>query len=110
MREDMTMSSIPGEAHGSQSGATSLLQRGACYGRESAQQLTGVNPHFLNRQFDNTLAYFQLDDNRLGAFFLVTPGSEESGFVKNQIMKYVGWLRRNVQPTDSEVNMEFVDP
>ena len=57
-----------------------------------------------------THVHFQLDDNRLGAFFMESPGSEDSSFVKNQIMKYVGWLRRNVQPTDSEVNMEFVDP
>jgi len=47
----------------------------------------------------------QLDDDRLGEFFLESPGCEESGFVKNQIMKYVGWLRRTAQPTDSEVEM-----
>ena len=62
----------------------------------------------MNRRIDDIQhVYFQLDDIRLGAFFLVTPGSEESGFVKNQIMKYVGWLRRTAQPTDSEVNVDF---
>merc|ERR1712192_121141 len=50
----------------------------------------------------------QLDENRLGALLLESPSCEKSSFVKNQIMKYVGWLRRTVQPSDSEVNMEFV--
>jgi len=47
----------------------------------------------------------QLDDSRLGNFFLESSDSEESVFVTTQIMKYAGWLRRTVQPTDSEVEM-----
>ena len=61
----------------------------------------------MNRWIDDIQVFFQLDDDRLGEFFLESPGCEESSFVKNQIMKYVGWLRRTAQPTDSEVNMEF---
>jgi len=47
----------------------------------------------------------QLDDTRLGTFFLQSSNSEESVFVRNQIMKYVDWLRQTVQPSDSEVEM-----
>ena len=47
----------------------------------------------------------KLDDTRLGDFFLGSSDSEESVFVSTQIMKYVGWLRRTVQPTDSEVKV-----
>jgi len=61
--------------------------------------------HREELHLEETLPNSQLDDTRLGDFFLGSSDSEESVFVSTQIMKYVGWLRRTVQPTDSEVEM-----
>ena len=47
-----------------------------------------------------------MEDDTLATFFLDRSGSAESVFVTSQIMKYDDWLKRKLQPKDSEVNIK----
>ena len=49
--------------------------------------------------------FFQVQDDRLGFFFLERSSKSKPEYVKNCIMNYAGWLRKRIHPTDSEVHI-----